>query len=72
MNKLYILEQKITTLEIILESLVDELIEEELINPKRLDSRIVERLKELSEKVREEKEAMNLIHFPYWGQKGEA
>lgn len=72
MNKLYILEQKITTLEIILESLVDELIEEELINPKRLDSRIIERIKELSEKVKEEREVMNLMDFPYWGEKGEA
>lgn len=72
MNKLYILEQKITTLEIILESLVDELIEEELINPKRLDSRIIERIKELSEKVKEERDVMNLMDFPYWGEKGEA
>jgi len=72
MNKLYILEQKITTLEIIIESLVEELIENEIVDRDGLDVRIVERLKELSNKVKEEKKQIELLDFPYWGQKGEA
>ena len=72
MNKLYILEQKIATLEIILESIVEELIETKLVNRETLDARIIERIKELSNKVKEEKKQIELLDFPYWGQKGEA
>lgn len=72
MNKLYILEQKIATLEIILESIVEELIETELVNREALDSRIIERIKELSNKVKEEEKQIELLNFPYWGEKGEA
>jgi hypothetical protein len=72
MNKLYILEQKIATLEIILESIVEELIETKLVNGETLDARIIERIKELSNKVKEEKKQIELFDFPYWGEKGEA
>lgn len=72
MNKLYILEQKITTLEIIIESLVEELIENEIVDRDGLDERIIERLKELGNQVKEEKEQLQIFNFPYWGEKGEA
>ena len=72
MNKLYILEQKITTLEIIVESLVEELIENEIVDRDGLDARIVERLKELGNQIKEEENQIQLLNFPYWGEKGEA
>lgn len=72
MNKLYILEQKITTLEIIIESLVEELIESKMVDRDTLDSRILERIKELSNNLKEEKEQIEFLTFPYWGEKGEA
>jgi hypothetical protein len=72
MNKLYILEQKITTLEIIIESLVEELIENEIVDRDGLDARIVERLKELGNQIKEEQNQIQLLNFPYWGEKGEA
>jgi len=72
MNKLYILEQKITTLEIIIESLVEELIENEIVDRDGLDARIVERLKELGNQMKEEQNQIQLLNFPYWGEKGEA
>jgi predicted 2-oxoglutarate/Fe(II)-dependent dioxygenase YbiX len=61
MNKLYILEQKIATLEIILESIVEELIETELVNRKKLDFRIIERIKELSNEVKDEEKQIELL-----------
>jgi hypothetical protein len=72
MNKLYILEQKISTLEIIIESLVEELIENELVNQKTLDSRIIEKVKELGNKLKEQEKEVQILNFPYWGEKGEA
>jgi len=82
MNRLFILEQKLATLEIILESLVDELIEEKLINSKRLDSRILERIKKLSEEIHNEKIELiededdnfelSINGIPFYGKKGEA
>jgi len=72
MNKLYILEQKIATLEIIIESLVEELIENEIVDRDGLDARIVERLKELGNQIKEEENQIQLLNFPYWGEKGEA
>ena len=82
MNRLFILEQKLATLEIILESLVDELIEEKLINSKRLDSRILERIKTLSEEIHNEKIELtededdnfelSINGIPFYGKKGEA
>ena len=72
MNKLYILEQKIATLEIILESLVEELIESEVIDRDGLDARIVERIKEFGNRFEEEQKQIQLLNFPYWGEKGEA
>lgn len=72
MNKLYILEQKITTLEIIIESLVEELIENQIVDRDGLDARIVERLKELGNQIKEEQNQIQLLNFPYWGEKGEA
>ena len=72
MNKLYILEQKITTLEIIIESLVEELIENKIVDRDGLDARIVERLKELGNQMKEEQNQIQLLNFPYWGEKGEA
>ena len=72
MNKLYILEQKITTLEIIIESLVEELIENEIVDRDGLDARIVERLKELGNQIKKEENQIQLLNFPYWGEKGEA
>ncbi len=72
MNKLYILEQKIATLEIILESIVEELIDTELVNREALDARIIERIKELANEVKDEEKQIELLNFPYWGEKGEA
>lgn len=72
MNKLYILEQKISTLEIIIESLVEELIEHELITQEKLDSRILEKIKELGNQIKKEQQQIQLLNFPYWGEKGEA
>lgn len=71
MNKLYILEQKIATLEIILESLVEELIESEVVDRDGLDARIVERIKEFGNRFEEEQKQIQLLNFPYWGEKGE-
>jgi hypothetical protein len=72
MNKLYILEQKISTLEIIIESLVEELIENELVNQETLDGRIIEKIKELGNKLKEQEKEVQILNFPYWGEKGEA
>jgi hypothetical protein len=72
MNKLYILEQKIATLEIILESLVEELIESEVVDRDGLDARILERIKEFGNQFEEEQKQIQLLNFPYWGEKGEA
>lgn len=83
MNKLYILEQKIATLEIILESIVDELIETKLIDNKSLDKRIFEKIKSLAKEVEDKKidlydtdidEDYELLinGVPFFGKKGEA
>lgn len=82
MNKLYILDQKIKTLEIILESIVDELIEAELINSKSLDDRVFKKIKLLAEQVSdtnnnlidEDLEDFELLinGIPFFGKKGEA
>ena len=55
MTRLYILEQKIRTLEIILETIVDELIEEELIDEVRFDNAIIKKIKELNNEIQKEK-----------------
>ena len=72
MNKIYLLEQKISTLEIILESLVDELIDQELLDQLELDSKILTKIKHLNNQIEKEKEEIEIIDFPYWGEKGEA
>jgi len=55
MTRLYILEQKIRTLEIIIETIVDELVEEGLIDEVRFDNAIIEKIKKLSEELEIEK-----------------
>jgi len=72
MNKLYILEKKIETLEIILESIVEELIDTELVNREALDAKILERIKQLANEIKDEEKQIDLLNFPYWGEKGEA
>ena len=71
MNKIYLLEQKISTLEIILEALIDELIDQELIDQIELDNKILTKIKNLNKEIKEERE-IEIIDFPYWGEKGEA
>ena len=72
MNKIYLLEQKISTLEVILESLIDELIDQELLDQLELDSKILTKIKHLNNQIEKEKEEIEIIDFPYWGEKGEA
>ena len=75
MTRLYILEQKIKTLEIILETIVDELIEEELIDEVRFDNAIIAKIKKLSEEIEIEKEEQDeneITSFTFFGKKGEA
>jgi len=75
MTRLYILEQKIRTLEIILETIVDELIEEELIDEVRFDNAIIKKIKELNNEIQKEKEEEDekeFSSFPFFGKKGEA
>jgi hypothetical protein len=72
MSRLYILEQKIATLEIIIESLVEELINNEIVNRDGLDKKILDRIKELGNQVKEQEIEVELLNFPYWGEKGEA
>ncbi len=75
MTRLYILEQKIRTLEIILETLVDELIEEKLIDEVRFDNAIIKKIKQLNneiEKEKEEEDEKEMALFPFFGIKGEA
>ena len=72
MNKIYLLEQKISTLEIILEALIDELIDQELLDQLELDSKILTKIKHLHNQIEKEKEEIEIIDFPYWGEKGEA
>ena len=75
MTRLYILEQKIRTLEIILETIVDELIEEELIDEVRFDNAIIEKIKNLSKELeieKEEEDEKEFSSFPFFGKKGEA
>ena len=81
MNKIYILEQKISTLEIIIESLVEELIESNLVNQKRLDDKIVDKIKLLSEELKynrieliddDEDFELSINGIPFFGKKGEA
>lgn len=81
MNKIYILEQKISTLEIIIESLVEELIESNLVTQKRLDDKIVDKIKLLSEELKynrieliddDEDFELSINGIPFFGKKGEA
>lgn len=75
MTRLYILEQKIRTLEIILETIVDELIEEKLIDEVRFDNAIIKKIKQLNneiEKEKEEEDEKEFLSFPFFGKKGEA
>jgi hypothetical protein len=75
MKRLYILEQKIKTLEIILETLVEELMDEGLIDEDRFDNNIIAKIKKLSEELeieKEEEEESEIGLFPYYGKKGEA
>jgi hypothetical protein len=72
MSRLYILEQKIATLEIIIESLVEELINNEIVNRDGLDKKILDRIRELGNQVKEQEIEVELLNFPYWGEKGEA
>jgi len=75
MTRLYILEQKIKTLEIILETIVDELIEEELIDEVRFDNAIIQKIKNLSKELeieKEEQDEKEITSFPFFGKKGEA
>jgi hypothetical protein len=65
MTRLYILEQKLKTLEIILETMVEELIDEELIDGDLFDKKLIE-------KIKEEEEESEIGLFPYYGKKGEA
>ena len=72
MTRLYILEQKIKTLEIILETIVDELIEEELIDEVRFDNAIIAKIKKLSEELeieKEEQDEKEITSFPFFGKK---
>ena len=75
MKRLYILEQKIKTLEIILETLVEELMDEGLIDEGRFDNNIIEKIKKLSEELeieKEEQDEKEITSFPFFGKKGEA
>jgi hypothetical protein len=72
MSRLYILEQKIATLEIIIESLVEELVDSKIVDRDGLDKKILDRIKELGNQVREQEIEVELLNFPYWGEKGEA
>ena len=75
MKRLYILEQKIKTLEIILETLVEELMDEGLIDEDRFDNNIIEKIKKLSEELeieKEEQDEKEITSFPFFGKKGEA
>ena len=75
MKRLYILEQKIKTLEITLETLVEELMDEGLIDENGFDNKIIERIKKLEnyqkEEIEEQEEPESLL-FPFFGKKGEA
>jgi|TARA_B110000027_G_scaffold117463_1_gene128793 hypothetical protein len=75
MTRLYILEQKIRTLEIIIETIVDELVEEGLIDEVRFDNAIIEKIKKLSEELeieKQEQDEKEISSFPFFGKKGEA
>ena len=75
MKRLYILEQKIKTLEIILETLVEELMDEGLIDEGRFDNNIIEKIKKLEthqKKEIDEQEEPESLLFPFFGKKGEA
>ena len=75
MTRLYILEQKIKTLEIILETLVEELMDEGLIDEDRFDNNIIAKIKKLSEELeieKEEQDEKEITSFPFFGKKGEA
>jgi alpha-N-acetylglucosamine transferase len=75
MTRLYILEQKIRTLEIIVETIVDELIQEELIDEVRFDNSIIKKIKQLNNEIQKEKELEDekeMLSFPFFGKKGEA
>ena len=75
MKRLYILEQKIKTLEIILETLVEELMDEGLIDEDRFDNNIIAKIKKLSEELeieKEEQDEKEITSCPFFGKKGEA
>jgi hypothetical protein len=77
MNKLYILEQRLATLEIILEAIVDELIDQELVSQIKLDKNIIQKIKSLSEKIEHEKIELiedddDNFELSIFGKKGEA
>jgi hypothetical protein len=37
-----------------------------------LDKKILDRIKELGNQVKEQEIEVELLNFPYWGEKGEA
>ena len=52
---------RVMTLQIVVESLMDELYEKKIINPKNVDNRIKEKTKELNEIVEKLSEALNQV-----------
>lgn len=71
MNQLQYLGNKIVTLEVILESLIEELDEKEIINMKSFDKKIIKKLKKLQKQLDDEKNAIDFSSM-FFGQKGEA
>ena len=71
MNQTDYLASKIITLEVILESLIEELDEQQLIKMKRFDKRIANKLKKIQKQIDEEKTKIDFSNI-FFGPKGEA
>jgi len=71
MNQIEYLGTKIVTLEVILESLIEELDEKEIIKMKSFDKKIIKKLKKIQKELDEEKTQIDFTNM-FFGQKGEA
>jgi len=71
MNQIEYLGTKIVTLEVILESLIEELDEKEIIKMKSFDKKIIKKLKKIQKELNEEKTQIDFTNM-FFGQKGEA
>ena len=65
------IKTKLITLEVILESLIDELVDNKIIDGTSFDKTIVKKLKKIQKQLDEERNEIDFSNI-FFGQKGEA